>query len=543
MRQILCSVIYGLLVFSSFGIAPKIAAMPENHDLTVTENDPLSLEQITNVNQLRDVAPTDWAYEALRSLVERYACIVGYPDQTHDGNKAISRYEFTAGLNACLTQIERLIAASETVRSQDLETINQLRQEFVAELATITEQVDDLEARTAFLEDVQFSPTVKLKGRAIFGLTNWFSGEGEAETVFQNEVALQLAGSFSGKDLFEVSANARNTISPNFDTPNNGIDFGSTNEGRVFTGQGNNNLRLGTVDYTFPLIDNDNVTSLVTIFANRRFTSGGTLFGADALRWLGPGKPISNFANRNPIYSLSGRSGALVRFKIRDKLQFGGTYSANPGSDPNEGGGFFDSNYFAASQIIITPSDKFSFVMTYANTFNRAGQFKFSRGRTNPNSPGILGTALANRFDNAGVFFNEDVSVIANAYGVKSFYQINPYINIGAFATKIDARLIGRGDADIWSYAAMLTLTDLFKEGNIGGLIVGVEPYLADIDARVDIDNEFENDTSLHIEAYYRYKLNKNITFSSGVVWITAPNQDTDNEDIVVGVFETVFSF
>ena len=58
MRQILCSVIYGLLVFSSFGIAPKIAAMPENHDLTVTENDPLSLEQITNVNQLRDVAPS-----------------------------------------------------------------------------------------------------------------------------------------------------------------------------------------------------------------------------------------------------------------------------------------------------------------------------------------------------------------------------------------------------------------------------------------------------------------------------------------------------
>jgi hypothetical protein len=40
------------------------------------------MEQITSVSELRDVSPTEWAYEALRSLVERYGCIVGYPDQT-----------------------------------------------------------------------------------------------------------------------------------------------------------------------------------------------------------------------------------------------------------------------------------------------------------------------------------------------------------------------------------------------------------------------------------------------------------------------------
>ena len=39
-----------------------------------------SMEQVTNVNQLRDVSPTDWGYEALRSLVDRYGCIVGYPN-------------------------------------------------------------------------------------------------------------------------------------------------------------------------------------------------------------------------------------------------------------------------------------------------------------------------------------------------------------------------------------------------------------------------------------------------------------------------------
>ena len=89
-----------------------------------------SLSQVTNVNQLRDVSPTDWAYEALRSLVDRYGCIVGYPNQTYRGNRALSRYEFAAGLNACLNQIERLIASSEAITREDIDTLNRLVQEF-----------------------------------------------------------------------------------------------------------------------------------------------------------------------------------------------------------------------------------------------------------------------------------------------------------------------------------------------------------------------------------------------------------------------------
>ena len=100
------------------------------------------LDQVTNVNQLRDVSPTDWAYEALRSLVDRYGCIVGYPDQTFRGAKPLSRYEFAAGLNACLNQIERLIASSEAVLREDIETINRLLQEFEAELASLNGRVD-----------------------------------------------------------------------------------------------------------------------------------------------------------------------------------------------------------------------------------------------------------------------------------------------------------------------------------------------------------------------------------------------------------------
>ncbi|MGL5873773.1 MAG: iron uptake porin, partial [Xenococcaceae cyanobacterium] len=63
-----------------------------------------AIAQTTSVSQLKDVSPTDWAYQALQSLVERYGCIAGYPNGTYRGNRAISRYEFAAGLNACLSQ-------------------------------------------------------------------------------------------------------------------------------------------------------------------------------------------------------------------------------------------------------------------------------------------------------------------------------------------------------------------------------------------------------------------------------------------------------
>jgi hypothetical protein len=48
-----------------------------------------AIAQVTFVSQLSDVQPTDWAFPALQSLVERYGCIAGYPDGTYRGNGAL----------------------------------------------------------------------------------------------------------------------------------------------------------------------------------------------------------------------------------------------------------------------------------------------------------------------------------------------------------------------------------------------------------------------------------------------------------------------
>ncbi|BAU06875.1 S-layer domain-containing protein [Fischerella sp. NIES-3754] len=107
--------------------------------------DPMA--QVTSVSQLRDVQPTDWAFSALQSLVERYGCIAGYPNGTYRGDRPLSRYEFAAGLNACLDRVNEFIATatSDLVTREDLITLEKLQAEFAA----VRGRVNNLGAPTA----------------------------------------------------------------------------------------------------------------------------------------------------------------------------------------------------------------------------------------------------------------------------------------------------------------------------------------------------------------------------------------------------------
>jgi hypothetical protein len=40
--------------------------------------------------------------------------VVLHPDRTYRGNRALTRYEFAAGVNACLDRVNELIAAATT---------------------------------------------------------------------------------------------------------------------------------------------------------------------------------------------------------------------------------------------------------------------------------------------------------------------------------------------------------------------------------------------------------------------------------------------
>lgn len=87
-------------------------------------------------------------------------------------------------------------------------------------------------------------------------------------------------------------------------------------------------------------------------------------------------------------------------------------------------------------------------------------------------------------------------------------------------------------------------VSDLLQEGSQAALIVGAEPYLTAIDTDGDgDDNAIENDVPIHLEAFYKYKLNDNISVTPGVIWLPTPNQDADNSDIVIGTLRTTFTF
>ncbi|MFN9397856.1 MAG: iron uptake porin, partial [Pseudanabaena sp.] len=142
----------GAIAISAISI--NASASAQSQQLTsVATQDVIGLN-VTSVSQLSDVRPTDWAFTALQSLIERYGCIAGYPDRTFRGNQATSRYEIAAGLNACLDKINEIISAglADKVGKEDLATLQKLQEEFAAELATLRGRVDALDAKTAKLE-------------------------------------------------------------------------------------------------------------------------------------------------------------------------------------------------------------------------------------------------------------------------------------------------------------------------------------------------------------------------------------------------------
>ena len=60
------------------------------------------------------------------------------------------------------------------------------------------------------------------------------------------------------------------------------------------------------------------------------------------------------------------------------------------------------------------------------------------------------------------------------------------------------------------------------------------------------VQNQFgleDPDTSLHFEGFYRFQVNKHLAITPGVVVITNPEHNGQNDTIVVGTVRTVFSF
>jgi hypothetical protein len=527
---------------------PSVAgASSNNNDQMLQQLDQYSqegqsIDQVNSVFQLRDVAPTDWAFEALRNLVEKYGCIAGYPDGTYKGQRSLTRYEFAAGLNACLQSIERLILGGG-IDTGDADSIRRLVQEFEAELATLGARVDDLEGRVAYLEDHQFSVTTKLKGEAIFALSDEWGQSVDNETVFQDRVRLTLQSSFSGKDKLVTRLAAGNANL--FNSSASPYPYSLIEGTQTFNigSPGNNDIFLDWLGYYFPVGDNIDVYVAATGGIHSDYVPTLNPYFED---YDGGNGALSSFASENPIYRIGGGSGLGINLKFgeegflgntgvslgyfADGIRFGGADAA----DPQEGGGLFNGDYAALAQITFA-TDRFGVGATYVNSFHHSGTALFDLGTDG----GVVGTGFANNpFSavNAGT-----QAIVGNSYGLEAAFRLTDTISISGFGSYTDAILIGRGGAEIWTYGAGVAIADLGKEGSVLGVFGGVQPYAGGVyTGGGDYQNQADPWT---VEAFYKYQLNDNISITPGVIWVNSTDQAESGDDAWIGTLRTTFSF
>ena len=518
---VVCSLASASLPHSETLPAPTVQEGQQNTDSDAP------MAQVTSVSQLGDVQPTDWAFQALQSLVERYGCIAGYPDGTFRGNRALTRYEFAAGLNACLDRVNELIAAptSDLFRQEDIATTKRLQAEFAPELAALRGRLDMLEARSAELEANQFSTTTKLSGQVIFAVNGGaFSGDRivdprgavitnqQPNPTFLYRASLDLNTSFSGTDLLKlrldsVSArggdNAGGFLEPY---------FGSVFE---FTVRGTPDTELGIsrLYYTF------------TPFKDFSLTVGPAIVTTDYI-------DINSYANGNGIdfstlalvnnyllFPVNGPSaGAVLNwnpgqgpFKVRALYAAADAANPNPNNQrvvgsvfpfarllyPDGGGdrGLFGSPYQGTVELEYSLSKAFAVRLQYSG-----------------------GNVFDGRFDvfgaNVELALNKQLAVFGR-YGYSNY-------NNTAF-----------GDIHPNYWMAGVSLRNLFVPGAVAGVAAG-QPF---------IDNAVGNATQTNVEGFYNFPLSDNIQVTPLIQLITNPANQDSNGTIVTGSVRTVFSF
>ena len=520
------SVISSILCMTSGAWAETLPT--NNSEQQVNNSQEQAVSQVTSVSQLSDVQPGDWAFQALQSLVERYGCIAGYPNGTFRGNRALSRYEFAAGLNACLDRVNELIATAtaDLTTKQDLATIQKLQEEFSAELVTLRGRVDTVEAKTAELEANQFSTTTKLQGQVVAVVSDVLTNKKVngadipgKNTTLAARTRLEFVSSFTGKDTLLARLESNNINSPNINTPEGNLFFASSKP--------SNNFSIATLSYTFPVSKNTQVKLIATGGAADDVTSTVNLFDGD-----GAFGAVSTFGTRNPIYGQLGDKGIAVNHQFGDKLALSLGYLSSTANDPTPGKGLFDGNYGALAQLTVKPSDRISLGLTYINSYNQ---------------PLLTGSnnATLKPLDTNSALEGIDVPFSSNSYGVQASLGISKKFVLGGWAGYTNSQVLTgtKGEVDTFNYAVTLGFPDLGKKGNLAGVIVGMEPKVTSSNV---VGVTKDPNTSYHIEGFYQYKLSDNITLTPAVIWLTAPeHNDTNktNNSVVIGALRTTFSF
>jgi hypothetical protein len=541
-----------LLAPAALGLMAPMAASAADMNLAGVKQYASADEQVTSISQFSDVQPTDWAYQALSNLVERYGCVAGYPNGTFQGKKAMTRFEAAALLNACLDRVTEVT-----------DQLKKLMKEFEKELAILKGRVDGLEARVGTLEANQFSTTTKLKGSTywVFG-GNSFGGNNNSlassltgGTTFNYDLRLDLDTSFTGKDLLRTRLRAGNFGASGF-----GNSSALSSISPALAGQATLNALEVGFEQSLGATTAANVVGIDRLFYQFPLGNGFTFTGGPRVRqddmlamWPSayPADTILDiftYAGAPGAYSLQLGGGAGLWWQ-KDGFNVSANYvsaDANNGN-PNTGGVMTSgANSSTTVQLGYAGSN---WGTAFAYTYSQKGASIYG-GNATPLAvlASNSGTGTSNNYGLSAYWSPKTagyVPSISAGWGYSSYDAANTAAGYGLTGS---SRISGITAAQNWYVG--LQWADAFVKGNSLGMAVGQPTFVT------AANNGTVQDGNYAWEWWYKFQVTDHIAVTPAIFYLSNPlgqagfaaaqslNQSTTNPlTNFGGLIKTTFKF
>ncbi|KZR62226.1 iron uptake porin [Prochlorococcus sp. MIT 1303] len=521
-----------LVAPAALGLMAPMAANAADLDIKGVSDYSASSEQVTSISQFQDVYPTDWAYQALSNLIERYGCVAGYPSGSYLGNRAMTRFEAAALLNACLDRITEVT-----------DELRRLLKEFEQELAILKGRVDGLEARVGELEATQFSTTTKLVGQTSFVVgANSFAGDAKdvfgnerdeeaanqsGATVFNYDMRLELNTSFTGKDLLKTRLRAGNFA----ESPYGGGGYVGLDAMEVAFGESGdeNEVTVDRLWYQFPLGEEFTVTAGAMVRQDNMLAVWPSNYPSETIL------DVFTYAGAPGAYSLTKGGGAGIWWDDNDSgWSISASYvsanadNGNPNQDADprlKGGIGTDAAASNATAQIAYAQDQWGIAAAYSYTSGDNGAGIYA-GNATPLAVSLAGSGTTNSYAVSAWWAPEETGWFPSISAGWGLNDVNE---------NDDSNLIDNATSQSWYVG--LQWEDAFVEGNVLGGAVGQPTFVTAVDYDSDVDaSDFVADGNYAFELWYKFQVTDNISVTPAIYYLSRPLGDlTDGGGPVYG--------
>jgi Carbohydrate-selective porin, OprB family/S-layer homology domain len=459
----------GLFSFSLPVAAQKVIDLDDP-----TTSAPTGFAQVPMVGELTDVKPTDWAYQAVQAIVNRYGFMRGDGQGKFRGNAPMTRYEFSAAL------AELMQSLAPIATEDDVKLLRQLQEVYDEALKKVRSRLDGLENTETTLSTSQFSTTTKFRGQSDQIITD---GTSDSKMSVVSRFRLSLDTSFTGKDLLVMQLQSGNNgldaIGLNQQRQGDRLSVGGTvaNGGGLDAVSVDPKLRIRKLYYTFPVSNTVQLT-VGSAIPPSDFIDRNTFANNSGQNFASSFFMNNPLIVQNPVERASG-AGVVIQWTPSKVLTVRGLLAGAGGNDPSIGL-FRDPYQITLEGEYRLPTRPIILRAQYTNGNVANGSV---------NAIGLNGEWMISR--QAGAFGRIG---LANYSGVRS--GLTSEINGTPFS---------------WAFGGILR--NFVIPGSKAGFAIG-QPFVGALG----------NATQTNAEAYFGLLINDRINFSPSLLYVMNPD-------------------